>query len=573
MTERKSTTTERLRRIGTTSRKALGAVAVAGIVFAPIAAEEAIEHTSIQAQIVDFPAELSLRPQVSQLNMLNQANFYIPVSKLDIGIKADVEGLPRFQSADDIGEYISPRQLAIYSSLAQSPSDALDGYETALGDELRQNFLLIETPGALVGGLALLGTSGYLRQRRRIQELEGREPQAPLLKRTAAGVAVGALIASSASAYMLHQEWRGDFPPTKHLVTIDALDKTSLHGTSIDNPALYTTIENGISYAKLLRERRTEQRIEYEARAIAELKTQIDNLPAPQKHETVILSVSDIHASLAGIKLIRTFVLEYQKVHGEDALRLEINLGDVSQGLTVQKSAVIAQAKGIPGVKFVVAPGNHDLIPTRKFMKQAKMIVPDGYKTVNGIDIYSRPDPLQTPFLGDSYYPHPTFTEEDLGKRAYEDLLKQRADLVDLHEPDAVAALLGIKAMRAYAKQPTSLTTCSADKIADIPAALVSAGHWHEQYPLKLVCNSDGTWTTINIQGTAGGANGASTVNNWSDPDGAPVKTLSFRMFYFNTKYRSVTGAVDINVNTDGHVLPMKRTNIGTPTGAPFSQK
>jgi hypothetical protein len=85
--------------------------------------------------------------------------------------------------------------------------------------------------------------------------------------------------------------------------------------------------------------------------------------------------------------------------------------------------------------------------------------------------------------------------------------------------------------------------------------------------------NEDGTWqvswTVVDQLGTAGGVENRPTVNHFSTPDSAPLKPLSVRLQFVNTKSGLQTGYVSISCGIEGDCTVSDRVDVGLPGGEP----
>jgi hypothetical protein len=553
--------------------KVAGAAAFSALFFAPHAAEHALETTTVETQVADFPAELSFSPGDSRLEVLNQATFYVPKSVGGVGIQAKVTGLPHFSNAKQITNYFSPKRLDVYGSLADSPKEAVAGPVEDLRRGAITSALDFELLWGGVGTVGVYGAFTAVGWLSRLRKLEGGKP-IELSGGLIAGLAVMALAGSLTVADQNNEGWINTGAAPKGLVQVGALNGTSLEGTSVDNPFVLNNVNGSIRYATLLKQRRTAQREKYLATAEPELIAGIQALPSLRPDEEIIPVVTDVHSSKAGITLIKAGITTFQDYYGKDKVRTLLSIGDTSSAATFQRQSVLDQAFNGLGVQTVITPGNHDVGPVPRWIKESGMISTHGYTYVNGLSIWGKPDPEHTPFLEDSYFPDPAVTEVTLGQEAAEALGKKPVDILDLHEPAAMEAALGLSDFHRYLRssEDKQLTSCDYGQglVQHVPFALANAGHEHDQYPIKMVCNADGTWGVINVEGTSGGADEVPTINNWSDPDGRPVKPLVLQFFVRNTKHNSITGVVSVNVATNGHVENIHRVDIGTSDGAPF---
>lgn len=561
------------KRVSVETAKGLACAAYAAMFFAPATLNHAVQETRVDTRITNIPAELGFYPGGSRLDILNQANIYTDDEVMGIGISARVTGLPRVSSVKDAESLVSAERLNVYASMADSPRDAVMPYVNQLRHEAIDTAASYLAPRAALGGVALYGGLALSRSRRKNRQLESGIDHPPLTKAAIVGAAAIGLACSATIGDKQFYDWVNSAPIQPNAMRITALDDTPLEGATIDNPALFQALNTGIEYAGRLKDRRVEFREAYLDTVLPELDRQISELPDLREDEDLYLIASDTHAGKAGTTIISAVFTAFRNRYGNSSLRNATYLGDMTQGAGFQRDSIFEQAEAVDGAMTTVSVGNHEGGTTR-FIEETDMILADGrVDMLGGLSMYGRPDPQSTPFLGASYYPNPNFTQIELGEQAYQDTKDDFVTAVGLHQPAAVASAFQIDDLRAFLEKPDStLTDCDepTSDVRSVNAAIVSAGHWHEQFPLKVVCNPDGTWTTINIQGTAGGANEAPTVNSWSDPDGAPQKDVSMRVAIRNKTYDSVTGVFDIVVTPGAEVLRITRTDIGTPDGAPF---
>lgn len=551
--------------------KVLGATAFAALFFAPHAANHALETTSVPTTVAGLPVELGYYPGATRVDGLNQATIYLDETIGGVGIDAKVTGLPRIESFRQASDLISPKHVTVYTSLADSPKEAFDGYTAQLKDatvDTATEYLIDRT---LPYGLAIYGGIGMVRLRRKLQEARGESAGFELTPLYTAGAAVVALASSLAVADHANQQWENTGGSPSGLRQIEALNGTTLEGATIDNPGLEPALNAAINYGLRLKERRQSEREDFMAEAAPNLVRSLESLSAPKDRERILVFISDMHAGKAGTELATVLVETLQDQFGTDSVRHTFNLGDTLYDPGLQGNVLVDQANIMKQGSQVLTPGNHDTGDTSALAADAGMIIPNGSVAVDGVSVYSVADPEQTPFLQDSYYPDPSITQASIAEDAYVTTQTDRVDLINFHDPAAVAALVGATS-RSDLTAEQSLTTCTDnDDFRDIGASMASAGHSHEQYPINMECNSDGTWFVVNLQGTGGGAEESPTFNSWSDPDGAPIKTISYRVFYQNTDYGSITGVSDIQILPDASVSPAVRTDIGTLDGAPFS--
>lgn len=604
-----------------------GAVAFSALAVAPHAVNDAVEHTSVHTQVAEAPTIASYYPGSTRVNVLNQGNFYLPKTIEGVGVRGDMVGLPRFKGFDDLIAYFSPKQLDIYGSMVDSPEEAISGPKQDLADAAQARGIDYELKWGGVGSLVIYLAGGVIRARRKLVETEkelklarggtptaGSAPQEnnepavlaetpgmqsfdkldgdresfPIRKARIAetwlmnraqtlGAAALALVMSGTVAYSQHEAWLESKPLPDNLSAVAGLQGTPLEGLMTDNPDLARDLVKGYKYADKLKDRRTDKREAFEEKVEPQLASGIENLEDLRENEVLVPIVTDMHASKAGMKINRWVLSFLQNRFGKEKTTVQLNLGDLSQAGDFQRQAVIDQADAGEDISHILTLGNHDTSKVRGWLKKTKFMILDGYLKLNNLTVYGRPDVQETPFLDSSTFPGDIKSEVELGEQVAADLAEDPTDILNLHQPPALAAALGIENITQELTSPehTDLTSCDFEGIgegnAEEPrAALAAAGHWHDQYPLKTYCFKNGEWTVLDVQGSAGGANETPTVNDWSDPDGVPIKDIDGRIFIYNTKYDSITGAIDIVVTPQGVVQPIQRIDIGTPDGAPF---
>lgn len=564
---------ERLKAGGIEIAKLLGSVAYAALFVAPHAANHAVSTASAEVEVAEFPTTIGFYPGESRIDVLNQASIFLDEAQYGVGVRAEVTGLPRFNSNDQIIDYFSAERLDVYVSLADTPAEAASSYVDRLRDDAVERGLEFEALWAGVGGSVLYGGLALRRLRHRLRELEGDTPHS-LSSTQLIGLGAMALAGSLSVADGNFQAWQDSEPRPDGLQTIHALDGTSLSGAQIDNRWALNSVDSGIRYASSLKDRRIEQRQAYLDRSVPVLRQEIMGLPDLRDDEELFFVMTDMHASNAGITLAESSIAALQERYGDSSVKAIYNLGDMYQATEVQRDAVIAQAFPDRDVPVAVSRGNHDPEMSSQWLEDAGMIELRGRESIGGIETYGQPDVQQTPFLRPSYFVDPDVTETTLGEQVREALSDDPTEVLNLHQPAAIGAFLGTERFSSYlaSDEDERLTECDygSGTIDAFPASLIQAGHWHDQYPLKMVCNDDGSWSVINVQGTGGGANESPTWNSWSDPGGKPVKTVSYRAFIRNATYGSITGSIDIQIEPNGTVLPIYRTDIGTEDGAPF---
>lgn len=550
------------------SAKLLGTTAFMAAVFAPHAANHAIETTKVEASFGEFPIELSYQPDTSSLDILNAGKIYVKKAKHGIGIQAAVTGIPTITSSDPL-DLISNERIKVYSGLATDSKDTLHSYRSELVSATIDNALDYAKYPVLFGGIALYLLGSTIASKNKLRAKEG-EASLPATKLTAVGAASVVMAASLAAADYDHQEWRSQHPLPTGTVQIDALSGTFLDGATTD-PQLNDLTRSLASSVMKLHDRRSKGLHEYLAVASPKLQEELIQVAPPRQDEELLFIMTDMHGSIAGTQLAKEAIETLHTRFGKDRLKNVLNTGDMVYDPEIQRGSIRDQADLNPSGNVILVAGNHDTGNAQQYAKDDGMTVLDGEKTVGGMSFYGKPDPMQTPIFAASSYPNPKMTEKELGEQAFEATSEHPVDVVALHQPAAAQALMNIPNFKKFIEASRSLAQCDpTEDVRDIHAGLISTGHWHIDLPVQIICNSDGSWTVINNQGTGGGANPAGTINNWSDPSTRPQENISFRIFYRNTKHGSFTGYASIVISPNGEVQPIIRHDIGTPTGTPF---
>ena len=117
-----------------------------------------------------------------------------------------------------------------------------------------------------------------------------------------------------------------------------------------------------------------------------------------------------------------------------------------------------------------------------------------------------------------------------------------------------------------------SLTTPRDDGVPDVPPGIVSIGHLHQLGGPWVLWNTDGdevTWTVVDQLGTSGGVEEQPTFNRFSTPVSLPLKDLSFRLQYVDTRSRLMTGYATVVCGLRGRCAVSDRTDVGLPGGLP----
>ena len=247
--------------------------------------------------------------------------------------------------------------------------------------------------------------------------------------------------------------------------------------------------------------------------------------------------------------------------------------GDVSSNGTVAESEFVAQeARVSPGIRTVASGGDHDSQVTLQQMKDGRMIVPD-LETVNvsGLRVSGANDRERKSLFGGIITNPSGVSEQELGARLRAKVGK-KPQIVLLHQPDAAAGYLDLPSLDAVRSLRGSRTVPYDDGIDDQTPGIVNIGHLHDAAGPWVLWNTGGrkiTWTVVDQLGTSGGVENRPTVNRFSTPTSAPLKPLTVRLQFVNTKSGLQTGYVTISCSTDGDCTVSDRVDVGLPSGQP----
>jgi hypothetical protein len=190
---------------------------------------------------------------------------------------------------------------------------------------------------------------------------------------------------------------------------------------------------------------------------------------------------------------------------------------------------------------------------------------------VGGLRVAGASDPEFKSLFGGLVSDATGVTEAEIGRQ-----LRRRVDGTDpvivlLHQPEAARAYLGVDGTDT-GSQAGGETVPRDDSIRDVPPGTVSIGHLHDSARPRVLWNTDTdvvTWTVVDQLGTSGGVEERPTLNRFSTPFSAPLKTLSVRLQYVNHESRLQTGYATLTFTPEGRMEVSGRTDVGLPGGQP----
>jgi hypothetical protein len=542
---------------------------VAAVVAFPVAVERGIEHARIRDSIGLVPAEFTLTGSSdSQLRLGILGTIRVPVSRGPLGLNVTIDGAPATPSGDgQIASYFSPQMLEVYGGLFHDPGRAIDGYVAQLEADLRHRILFTELSYAVLGGL-LLALASLVLDPALLRRLATR----PVLA-GGAGVAL-ALTTTTALALVEFRDWaEGPEPASpESLYSLPSLDHTVAQGAVTDSAVLRLAIEDALPKVRKLVDRQEQRTQDFVRRATGDLFRKQWSMTAPRRGEVAVLMQSDMHCDAAMISLQREVVNLLDARYGDGTVSLLAISGDLTTNGTAAEGSCIKDERAVAGSAPVAAvTGNHESTVSEAQMKAAGMRVLTGSTVdLGGTSVLGAGDPNRTEMFGSTAL-RGKATEDSVGAELYATALKDRPDLVLVHEGYAAQSFIGsgVRSMTTFLEARGSRTRWWDDGIRDLPTSAVFYGHWHRAIPPRVVWNSDGSWTLVMELNTSGGAIASPTLNHFSTPWSQPQQPASFPVVFKNRDSGLVTGYQLYSFDTDGSVTVGPRVDVGTSDGRP----
>jgi hypothetical protein len=420
----------------------------------------------------------------------------------------------------------------------------------AYGHEFRRAILVhvvkVALPLGLVGGALLL-----------------------LVRRRAAVVAltVTGVVLSAGTAAVLFHRW-SDATATAEAYPLPGFPKLSFGSRQ--------TLELALQVKPFIdknRARIAERSRAYQAAATASfgaaLQDRLGTL-TPKDGEVIVVAEADPQGSHVGTEVRTILERRLREALDPDAIAFRTISGDITSNGTIAEADFVRKEAEVGGdLPTVAVAGDHDSPATVKQMQDNGMTVPD-LETVeiSGLRVSGANDVEQKALFGALVSNESGLTEQELGAAVRAEVPEDEAGIVLLHQPDAAAGFLGVDLDRLRALQDGSLTTAYDDGIPDLPPGTVSIGHLHDLDGPWVVWNTDSdrvTWTVVDQLGTSGGMEEQPTFNRFSTPISVPLKTLSFRLQYFDTGTGLQTGYATVTCTSDGECTISDRTDVGGP--------
>ena len=535
--------------------------AAAMIVAAPLAVERAIEDAQISDQLGTFPVDVQLcHDGRSTFDTGLFGNVYWDqTGPRGFGVYARASGPP--DAGGTLASYVNPEFVQANVAFIKDPDAVISAWADKFVDEMQGRVIRTELLAGLIGGtvLFLIVPRRRLRGAPRIQ-----------VAATAILLVVGGTALSGAVATQLFRAWPCS-SPTGAEYAMPGVDQLSF-----DSPETLEVAQQVKPFTDKNLQRIADQarlyRTAAESSLAEELDAQREDL-TPRPDETIVAAEADPQGSFVGTRVRTRLYAELTDLLGRKAIRLRTISGDISSNGTIAEAEfVAAESRVSPGIRTVAVGGDHDTLATRQQLADGGIIVPDlETKEVAGLRVAAANDRERKSLFGGIISNPSGVTEQELGARLRAKT-GQRPRIVLLHQPDAAAGYLDLPSLAAVRALDGSATEPHDDGIPDQPPGTVNIGHLHDAAGPWVLWNTDGrrvTWTVVDQLGTAGGVENRPTVNRFSTPDSAPLKPLSVRLQYFNTKSGLQTGYVSISCDTDGDCTVADRVDVGLPGGQP----
>ena len=539
----------------------VGCALAAAVIAAPLAAERAIERARFSDDLGTLPVEVTLTHNGhSELDTgLLGRIYWARTGSYGFGAHARLTGPP--EAGGTLASYVDTKFLQTNTALINDPDVVVHAYSAKFVEALRDQLVLAELVAAIVGGAVLAAVIPW----RRLRDV----PTTHVVVAGSLLLVVGTAV-SAAGAWRLFQDWPGSRP-----VSGDH-PMPGLTRLSFGSPQTLEVAEQIQPFVAKNVERTKERTDRYEVltrRSFARsLREKVAAL-TPGEHETLVLAEADPQGSYVGVDVRTALYRELFKALGRDAVSLRTIAGDVTSNGTVAEASYVEAESRVSGeVPTAAAAGDHDSTVTWKQLDDAGIKVPDlGTKDVGGFRVSVANDREHKTLFGGLVTNTSGISEQELGARL-RDEVDDDARFVLLHQPDAVAGYLGLDNLDAVRALTASRTAPVDDGIPDLPPGVVDFGHLHELDGPWVVWNTDGdqvTWTVVDQLGTAGGVENHPTFNRFSTPVSLPLKLLSMRLQYVDTRSGLMTGYATVTCDLQGRCSVSRRTDVGLPGGLP----
>lgn len=535
------------------------------VLWAPVAAERAVEATRFEDRLGTVPVQVSLsHNDRSTLDTGALGSLYWEqTGAFGFGARVRVTGTPA--AGGSLASYASPTFVRANAAVVGAPEVVARAYGNELRSRFLSSFVAREVLAFLVGGLIL---TTLFRGRSPLPE-EWSRPRSVLVG-GATVVALGALSVTSAS--WLFDRWEGNAEIT------DTYPMPEIPQLSFSSPQTLEIARQIQPFLKKNNDRIRDRSRAYAAAAEetlgAELASRAGDL-APREGEVIVLAEADPQGSQVGTRVRTDLYGQLVDTLGDEAFALRTVSGDVtSNGTVAEASFVAAEATASGDIPTVVVKGDHDTDTTLEQLDEHGAINPHFDLTdVDGLDVIAGNDPAFKTLFGGTVVNESGISETELGQdlRAHLDEEYDGADeeqpgavLVLLHQPRSVQGFLDLT--EDLGSLGDRLTTPYDDGIPDVPPGIINLGHLHDASAPRIIWNTDTdrtTWTVVNQLGTSGGVEESPTYNRFSTPFSVPLKNVTVQLQYVDADTGLQTAATTIAIATDGTATISDRIDIG----------
>lgn len=562
---------------------AAGALAVASSVAVyPVAKELAVENTSVEADVITAPAEISLTGSGwSSLNTGVFGSYYVPRSENGLGMSVQIKDMPA-AGANNVQDFLSPQFRQLLTNYFHDPEQSIEGYADLLEAEAKERTLTYLLIGDLMVSSVVIAPL-LLRKDWR-EHLNNHKFKTTLV---AAGATTAALLASQQIADSTHESWAQASPAPEQGYAINGLEGTYLEGTVTSNHLLQLATNQAVPAFKKQIARQEAATNEFVDNATLSLLSQRYKMEGPRDGEIAYMPLADTHGVQAMLRMDKILLDTYSELFGSDAMAFITVSGDLTTNGTPAEKGLIEDVANLgknSDIPVVAIAGDHETPVSISQMEELEMIIPD--LTVEAIDevkILGANDRAQKEFGGVNRTFIDDINEEELGKKVREIAETERPDIVLLHQGYAVMAFLNSEQtnkeiMHTFlgdnGPNERHLTEFRDDGIENVPTNAIYYGHWHDDAPVRVIWNKDSetgeiTWTTVEELNTSGGAIGSPTFNRFSLPWYPPLQDAVIRINFMNEDSKLVTGYQLYTFKPDGTVFIAPRVEIGLPGGLP----
>ena len=547
-----------MRRRGRVVLRWLGCLLIAALLCLPWAAERAIERARFDDRLGTLPVRIGLAHNgytTLDTGLLGKV-YWNRTAPGGFGALMRSTGPPLADGT--LASYVSPAFVRANTEFLDDP----EGVAAVYGSELRRQVITSTVKVALVGGvlggtLLAVGWSliGHWTPRKRTGVV--------------AVVVVAGATASVLVGVLQFRSWDGNEPIG------DAYPLPGRSDLSFSSPQTREIAQQVQPFIEKNTTRILDRAERYQAAALTssrhEVQERADALQ-PRDGEVIVLAEADPQGSLVGTHVRRGLYAALAEVLPDDVIALRTIAGDVTSNGTVAEAGFVeGEAAATPAVPVVAVKGDHDTdVTVDQLLDAGVTVAEEEIIEDRGLRVAGVGDPTFKALFGGMVINNTGVTPAEIGAGLREETESEYEDdpsgiQVLLHQPRAVVGYLGV-GLDEIAGVGGSLTTPVDDGIPDLPPGTVTYGHLHDADGPWVIWNTDTdelTWTVVTQLGTAGGVEENPTINRFSTPFSAPLKTLSTHLHYVDAESGLQTGMVPITFATDGTATIGDRIDLG----------